>query len=44
MSTTTHDETNKGNGSELPKHLNWETIPVEQTAEGIERQMFMATA
>src|SRR6185312_717338 len=30
-----------GNGNGFPKHLNWATIPVEQMAEGIERQMFV---
>jgi len=25
----------------LPKHLNWDTIPVEQVSEGIQRQMFV---
>ena len=25
----------------LAKHLNWDTIPVEQVSDGIERQMFV---
>ncbi len=25
----------------LPKHLNWDTIPVEQVSDGIERQMLV---
>jgi unsaturated pyranuronate lyase len=25
----------------LPKHLNWDTIPVEQVSDGIQRQMFV---
>ena len=29
------------NGHGIPRHLNWTTIPVEQMAEGIERQMFV---
>jgi quercetin dioxygenase-like cupin family protein len=43
MSTNSLNGENNGNGSrhELPQHLNWETIPVEQTADGIERQMFV---
>ena len=32
---------NNGNGNgHLAQHLNWSNIPVEQPAEGIERQMF----
>jgi unsaturated pyranuronate lyase len=27
--------------SSMSQHLNWSTIPVEQMAEGIERQMFV---
>jgi unsaturated pyranuronate lyase len=27
--------------SSMTQHLNWSTIPVEQMAEGIERQMFV---
>src|SRR6185503_1528803 len=30
-----------GNGHGIPRHLNWDTIPVEQMAEGIQRQMFV---
>jgi quercetin dioxygenase-like cupin family protein len=43
MSNTSHEGDGNGNGysHELPKHLNWDAIPVEQTAEGIERQMFI---
>src|SRR4051812_26694825 len=43
MSTTSEDGENNGNsaGHELPQHLNWETIPVEQPADGIERQLFI---
>jgi quercetin dioxygenase-like cupin family protein len=33
--------TGNGNGNGLPRHLNWANIPVEQMAEGIERQMFV---
>src|SRR3982751_5403156 len=29
------------NGNGLARHLNWSTIPVEQMAEGIQRQMFV---
>jgi len=25
----------------LPKHLNWNTIPVEEVSDGIQRQMFV---
>ena len=30
-----------GNGHNFARHLNWENIPVERPAEGIERQMFV---
>lgn len=30
-----------GTGHALARHLNWSTIPVEQVAEGIERQMMV---
>ena len=30
-----------GNGNGVPRHLNWSNIPVEQMADGIERQMFV---
>src|SRR5258705_2265086 len=37
-----NDQSN-GNGSEngIAQHLNWSRIPVEQTADGIERQMLV---
>jgi quercetin dioxygenase-like cupin family protein len=45
MSNTSSENNNKGhsngNGNGVPRHLNWATIPVEQMAEGIERQMFV---
>ena len=43
MSSTSEDGENNGNGAGhvLPQHLNWETIPVEQPADGIERQLFI---
>jgi quercetin dioxygenase-like cupin family protein len=40
--TSSENNSNRnGNGNGLPKHLNWDTIPVEQMAEGIQRQMFV---
>ena len=45
MSNTSSENNSKGNGNGngngFPKHLNWDTIPVEQMAEGIQRQMFV---
>ena len=45
MSNTSSENDNNGhsngNGNGVPRHLNWATIPVEQMAEGIERQMFV---
>jgi quercetin dioxygenase-like cupin family protein len=42
MSSNNEDEENCGpSGNGFPKHLNWSTIPVEQPAEGIERQMIV---
>ena len=39
------DESTGSNGdglqNGLPKHLNWDTIPVEQVSDGIQRQMFV---
>src|SRR5262245_13905702 len=32
---------NHANGNGLGRHLNWSAIPVEQVAEGIQRQMFV---
>src|SRR5438093_13236163 len=45
MATTSPDDQANGNGlrNGLPKHLNWSTIPVEQVADGIQRQMFVGT-
>src|SRR3954453_18302454 len=41
-STATHDNANgNGAGGGLAQHLNWSTIPVEQMAEGIQRQMLV---
>jgi quercetin dioxygenase-like cupin family protein len=44
MSTSSDDQAN-GNGhlNGLPQHLNWATIPVEQVADGIQRQMFVGS-
>lgn len=39
MSNTSSENDNNGNG--IPRHLNWSNIPVEQMADGIERQMFV---
>ncbi len=39
--SSNNDDNGNGNGNGLPRHLNWSTIPVEQMAEGIERQMFV---
>jgi quercetin dioxygenase-like cupin family protein len=39
MSNTSSENNRNGNG--IPKHLNWANIPVEQMAEGIERQMLV---
>lgn len=42
MSTNSLEDSNrhrKTNGS--PQHLNWDAIPVERIADGIERQMFV---
>jgi 2-dehydro-3-deoxy-D-gluconate 5-dehydrogenase len=41
MSNTSSDNQPNGNGNGLARHLNWSTIPVEQMAEGIQRQMFV---
>jgi len=43
MSTTSPEDQANGSGyqNELPQHLNWSTIPVEQVSEGIERQMLV---
>ena len=47
MSSTATDNANgngagvDGNGLGVAQHLNWSTIPVEQMAEGIERQMLV---
>ena len=43
MSSTVADDNANGNGAGLgvAQHLNWSTIPVEQMAEGIERQMLV---
>src|SRR4026208_2512521 len=43
MSNTSSEKnsTGNGNGNGLPKHLNWDKIPVEQMTEGIQRQMFV---
>jgi len=46
MSNTSSNDTNgngngNGNGSSLARHLNWTNIPVEQVAEGIQRQMLV---
>jgi quercetin dioxygenase-like cupin family protein len=39
------DRSTRSNGdglqTGLPKHLNWETIPVEQVSDGIQRQMLV---
>ena len=41
-STATDDNANSnGPGQDVEQHLNCSTIPVEQMAEGIERQMFV---
>ena len=32
------------NGNGAARHLNWSSIPVEQMADGIERQMFVGVA
>ena len=34
----------KGNVLGVAQHLNWSTIPVEQMADGIERQMLVGSA
>lgn len=48
MSSTAVDDNANGNGAGangnvpgLAQHLNWSTIPVEQMAEGIQRQMLV---
>ena len=43
MSTTSPDEEPNGRvrGNGIPQHLNWEAIPTEQIADGIQRQMFI---
>jgi quercetin dioxygenase-like cupin family protein len=43
MSNTSSENNNNGhsNGNGVPRHLNWETIPIEQMSEGIQRQMFV---
>ena len=43
MSSTATDDNANGNGAgaRVAQHLNWSTIPVEQMAEGIERQIFV---
>lgn len=38
---STNDANGNGNGNALARHLNWSTIPVEQVADGIERQMLV---
>lgn len=39
---STNDANGNGaNGNALARHLNWSTIPVEQVADGIERQMMV---
>jgi quercetin dioxygenase-like cupin family protein len=40
MSTTSSDNGANAQGG-LPKHLNWNTIPVEKVSDGIERQLFV---
>src|SRR5215211_1260450 len=41
MSHTSSEDNGNGNGSNIARHLNWSNIPVEQPAEGIERQIFV---
>lgn len=43
MSSIATDDNVNGNGAlnGVAQHLNWSTIPVEQMAEGIERQMLV---
>jgi quercetin dioxygenase-like cupin family protein len=48
MSNTSSNDANtngngngNGGGNGLARHLNWENIPVEQVAEGIQRQMLV---
>ena len=41
MSNTSSENEANGNGNGLARHLNWSTIPVEQMADGIQRQMFV---
>ena len=41
MSSTSTDGNANGNGHVVAQHLNWSTIPVEQMAEGIQRQMLV---
>ena len=49
MSSTATDNANgngagaNGTGGGVAQHLNWSTIPVEQMAEGIERQMLVGS-
>ena len=49
MSSTATDNANgngagaNGTGGGIAQHLNWSTIPVEQMAEGIERQMLVGS-
>ncbi len=47
MTNTSSNDTNgngsngNGGGDSLARHLNWSNIPVEQVAEGIQRQMLV---
>ena len=41
MSNSDNGDNGNGNGFNIAQHLNWSNIPVEQPAEGIERQMFV---
>jgi len=43
MSSSTTDDNQNGNRAVngVAQHLNWSSIPVEQMADGIERQMFV---
>ena len=50
MSSTAIDDNGNGagaangNGLGIAQHLNWSTIPVEQVADGIQRQMLVGSA